>query len=213
MKQLIFDCDGVLVDTEIVAAQVMVELLQSYGVKIEVPDYIQQFTGKTFTGILDSLQISLDEELEKIAKRTEHLIYSRLKAIPGMQDLLLKQTLPLAIVSNSATWQVQKAIKFLQIEKLIGHNFFSSDMVSRPKPFPDVYLKAAEANVVDPSDCLVIEDSVSGATAALAAGMKVIGFCGASHIQKGHNQKLLELGVLKTADNARELNQAVQSTI
>ncbi|MEM8566284.1 MAG: HAD-IA family hydrolase [Bacteroidota bacterium] len=213
MKQLIFDCDGVLVDTEIVAAQVMVELLQSYGVKMEVQDYIQQFTGKTFTGILDYLQIALDEELEKIAKRTERLIYSQLKAIPGMQDLLLEQTLPLAIVSNSAAWQVQKAIKFLQIEKLIGHNFFSSDMVSRPKPFPDVYLKAAEANVVDPSDCLVIEDSVSGATAALAAGMKVIGFCGASHIQKGHNQKLLELGVLKTADYARELNQAVQSTI
>ncbi|MEM7110756.1 MAG: HAD-IA family hydrolase, partial [Bacteroidota bacterium] len=178
MKQLIFDCDGVLVDTEIVAAEIMVDLLRAHGVLMDIPSYIEQFTGKTFTEIMDSLQISFREDRETIAKRTERSIYAQLKAVPGMRDLLIKQTLPVAIVSNSATWQVKKAIEFLHLEKRIGSNFFSADRVSRPKPFPDVYLKAAESNAVEPSLCLVIEDSISGATAALRAGMQVIGFCG-----------------------------------
>ncbi len=206
MKQLIFDCDGVLVDTEIVAAEVMVELLQTYGLDLNTKGYIERFTGKTFSGILDTLEIEIDGDVELLARQTEQKIYADLRSIAGMPELLQKQTLPVAIVSNSATWQVAKAIKFLKVEDVIKENFFSSEMVGRPKPFPDIYLKAAEINNIDPQDCLVIEDSISGATAALDAGMNVIGFCGASHIQPGHDQKLLELGVLKTVSNATELN-------
>lgn len=206
MKQLIFDCDGVLVDTEIVAAKVMVELLQNYGLDLDVKGYIERFTGKTFTGILDAIDMQMDDNIELLAKQTEQKIYANLRVIAGMPELLQKQTLPVAIVSNSATWQVKKAIKFLNLEEVIKENFFSSEMVSRPKPFPDIYLKAAETNHIDPKHCLVIEDSVSGATAALDAGMNVIGFCGASHIQPGHGLKLLELGVIKTVTNAAELS-------
>ncbi|MEM9858303.1 MAG: HAD family phosphatase [Bacteroidota bacterium] len=210
MKQLIFDCDGVLVDTEIVAAKVMTELLQSYGIDIDTKDYIQKFTGKTFTTIFESFNLDPKRDIQEIAKSIEQKIYANLREIPGMSDLLLAQHLPVSIVSNSATWQVKKALQFLGIEKRIGSSYFSSEMVPRPKPYPDIYLKAAEYHDVVPGECLVIEDSISGATAALTAGMPVIGFCGASHIQTDHAEKLYEIGVSRVAFDAAELESAIQ---
>ena len=138
MKQLIFDCDGVLVDTEIVAAKVMAELLQSYGVDIDTKDYIQKFTGKTFTTIFESFDLDPKKDIQEIAKSIEQKIYANLREIPGMSGLLLAQHLPVSIVSNSATWQVKKALQFLGIEKRIGSSYFSSEMVSRPNPYPDI---------------------------------------------------------------------------
>lgn len=209
MKQLIFDCDGVLVDTEIIAAEVMVELLRTYGHELDIEDYINHHTGKTFTAILDSIDIDINDNIELIAKRTEEKIYAELRAIHGMAELLFTLKLPISIVSNSATWQVEKAISFLNLQNVIKRNYFSSEMVERPKPFPDIYLKAASANNVEPEECLVVEDSISGATAALQAGMTVIGFCGASHIKASHSKNLLELGVKKTVNSAAELKLAL----
>ena len=213
MKLLIFDCDGVLVDTEIIAAEVMVELLKSYGFNTDIEYYISNFTGKTFTGILDDLGIKFDQDLEELSIQTEKKIYARLRAIDGMAEIVKSQALPTAIVSNSATWQVEKAIKFLDLGDTIKRNYFSSQMVERPKPFPDIYLRAASDNKVSPIDCLVVEDSLSGAKAALEAGMNVIGFAGASHIRAGHDQKLLNLGVKAVAKEPAELSRIIDTTI
>lgn len=212
MELLIFDCDGVLVDTEIIAAEVMIELLKTYGFDTDMEYYINNFTGKTFTGILDDLDIKFDKNLEELSKQTEQKIYARLRAIDGMGTLVKSQSLPTAIVSNSATWQVEKAIQFLHLENHIKDNYFSSEMVERPKPFPDIYLRAAADNKVKVNDCLVIEDSLSGATAALKAGMTVIGFAGASHIRTGHGQKLMDLGVIAVAKTPAELSKIIEET-
>ena len=127
-----------------------------------------------------------------------------------MPELVLDIQQPVAIASNSANWQVEKAIDHLGLVEKVGSNYFTSEMVNRPKPFPDVYLKASEQTGVAPEHCLVIEDSISGAKSALGAGMYVIGFCGGSHITADHHYRLRDLGIERIANNSSELRVLLQ---
>ncbi|TRX59511.1 HAD-IA family hydrolase [Fulvivirga sp. M361] len=213
IQQIIFDCDGVLVDTEIVAAEVVTNKLSPLGISISVEEYLNNHTGKTLTSILSYLEIKpeANQSIIDFAEEIEREIYSNLKVIKGMPELLRSLPLPIALASNSNIWQVEKAIKFLNIGDIIGEHYFSAEMVEHPKPHPDVYLHAAKTTKKSPDDCLVIEDSLSGAKSAIAAGMQVIGFCGASHILKGHDKKLKETGVHHLAYSPTELKSIIKS--
>ncbi len=205
IKQIIFDCDGVLVDTEIVAAKVMVKKLRELGIDITADHYFQTYTGSTFSGIFKSLLPELSsDKLAEIVQSCEHDVYKNLMPIAGMPELVKSINLPKAVVSNSYLWQVNKAMAAIGLEDDIKDRF-SSEMVSRPKPAPDVYLHAANTNGYSPEECLVIEDSVSGVMAAVSAGMKVVGFTGGSHTQAGHKEALIKKGAVKTATSADEL--------
>ncbi len=215
IKQVIFDCDGVLVDTEIIAAEIMVDLLSDLSIQIDIHQYIQEFTGKTFSDIMQYFNVNSipGKDIESLAKQSEHAIYDRLREIPGMPELVQSLDLPVAVASNSNLWQVKKALQFLQLEDTIGKAFFSAEMVASPKPSPDVYLLAAEKTGQAPAQCLVVEDSTSGVRSALSAGMEVIGFCGASHILPGHAEKLAELGASSIAHDATELKSILSSRL
>lgn len=215
IKQVIFDCDGVLVDTEIIAAEIMVDLLSDLSIQIDTHQYIQEFTGKTFSDIMQYFNVNSipGKDIESLAKQSEHAIYDHLREIPGMPELVQSLDLPVAVASNSNLWQVKKALQFLQLEDTIGEAFFSAEMVASPKPSPDVYLLAAEKTGQAPAQCLVVEDSTSGVRSALSAGMEVIGFCGASHILPGHAEKLAELGASSIAHDAKELKSILSSRL
>lgn len=204
IEQIIFDCDGVLVDTEIVSAEVMVALLKSLGQKIEIKYFLSEYTGKTFRAIFEDMTIDPRVDIDMLIKNVEERVYQDLRAIEGMGYLARKVDLPKAVVSNSNIWQIEKALTATKLLDVFEHRF-SASMVSKPKPSPDIYLHAAETLGKSPANCLAIEDSVSGCTSALSAGMNVIGFCGGQHITSSHRNELTKIGVPFIANSAIEL--------
>jgi len=202
---VIFDCDGVLVDTEIVAARIAVENLNKYNVDITVEEYISNHSGSITSLVFKKLLPQIEESnLRAMVEGFEISVYDSLEPIHGMKDVIRSINLPKSVVSNSRLWQVEKAMNVTDLGDQFK-NLFSSEMVPNPKPHPDVYLLAAKTNQVEPSECLVVEDSKSGATSALEAGMKVIGFTGGSHILEGHGDDLIKKGVASVANTPQNL--------
>jgi HAD superfamily hydrolase (TIGR01509 family) len=207
IKHILFDCDGVLVDTEIKAAHVMVDAMQLKGANISVEHYLHHLTGSTFSEILDSYFGSSFNGIEKkkFINGLEKKIVKDAEAIAGVSKLLESISLPKSIVSNSEIWQVKEEIERTLISQHFTGRIFSSELVENPKPAPDVYNLAIKELGLKRNEILVIEDSTTGAKAALAAGLKVIGFSGASHILPGHNERLMALGVSEVASGMEEL--------
>ena len=212
IEQIIFDCDGVLVDTEIVSAEIMVALLKSLGRKIEIKYFLSQYTGKTFREIFEDLTIDPRVDLDMLIKNVEERVYKDLRAIEGMSELARKVNLPKAVVSNSNIWQIEKALTATNLLDVFEDRF-SASMVSKPKPNPDIYLHAAETLGKSPANCLAIEDSISGCTSALSAGMNVIGFCGGQHITSEHRNELTNIGVPFIANSTAELEMLLEKVI
>lgn len=214
-KQLIFDCDGVLVDSEIIAAEVMVNLLNQFRIPITISYYLGNCTGRTFTGIRDSLsakfRVALPEDfVQRVTEKMELAKQETLKSIDGIAELLENlRGIPKAVVSNSDRYQIDDALTKVNIAHHFDEFVFSSEEVQYPKPSPDIYLYAADRLGIDPHNCLVIEDSISGAKAALSAGMEVIGFLAGSHIIDGHEDRLTNIGVERSVFTAKELERVI----
>jgi len=215
IKHILFDCDGVLVDTEFTAAQVMVEAMTKRGADIDFEHYLQNLSGSTFSAILDTyFGASLQgEEKTAFIDKLEQKIVAKVEAIKGVESMLESIKIPMSVVSNSAIWQVKEEIEQTKIEHYFTGHIFSSELVVNPKPAPDVYNLAVKELGLSGDEVLVIEDSLTGAKAALAAGLKVIGFSGASHILKGHKEKLLSLGVAEVASTMEELDKVIKKYI
>ncbi|MEA9580382.1 HAD family hydrolase [Xanthomonas nasturtii] len=207
---LISDCDGVLVDSEILADRVMREALAAFVPAEPLEHLLETTFGQTTREVLrrveEHFSLQLPETLlAQIQARSEALISAEVQPIPGVREALEQIPLPLAVASNSRRHNVIASVERAELTARAAGRVFSADMVERPKPAPDVYLLAARTAGVAPERCLVIEDSPTGATAALAAGMQVLGFTGASHIPQGHGDTLRRVGVLEVFDNMRDL--------
>ncbi len=212
IKHILFDCDGVLVDTEITAAQVMVEAMTKRGADIEFEYYLHNLSGSTFSAILNTyFGTSLQgEEKDEFIDKLEQQIVAKVEAIKGVEAMLQSINIPMSIVSNSAIWQVKEEIEQTNIDHYFTGHIFSSESVANPKPAPDVYNLAVKELGLTNIELIVVEDSLTGAKAALAANLQVIGFAGASHILPGHAEKMLELGVLEVASTMDELGRIVK---
>ncbi|WP_161960538.1 HAD family hydrolase [Xanthomonas campestris] len=207
---LISDCDGVLVDSEILADRVMREALAAFVPAEPLEHLLETTFGQTTREVLRRVEehfaLQLPETLlAQIQARSEALIAAEVQPIAGVRQALEQIPLPLAVASNSRRHNVIASVERAGLTARAAGRIFSADMVERPKPAPDVYLLAARTAGVAPERCLVIEDSPTGATAALAAGMQVLGFTGASHIPQGHGDTLRRIGVLEVFDDMRDL--------
>lgn len=198
---VIFDCDGVLIDSEIVAARVEAELLHKAGYEISAEDMSRIYAGLTFRDILMRIesesqqvfQASLIDEAERLVDRR---LETDARAIEGVHEAVASLSARRCICSNSSSKRLDAMLTRARLLPLFNGVVFSSlDTPSgRPKPAPDVFLHAAKTMDADPSRCFVIEDSVHGITGARTAGMRVIGFTGGSHTYPGHADSLTEAG-------------------
>jgi len=198
---VIFDCDGVLVDSEIIAARIDSELITKAGFPIEPEEVAERFAGLTFPDILMEiervssvpLQASLIEEERKLLDRR---LEREVRAIDGARDAVARIAAPRCICSNSTPERLEMMLTRTGLKPLFGDRVYSSRAIpgGKPKPAPDVFLFAARAMEADPEKTFVIEDSVHGTHGAKAAGMRVIGFTGASHTWPGHADSLTEAG-------------------
>lgn len=214
IELLISDCDGVLVDSEILSERIVMDELSRHAPRTELEKLLEGTFGLTTRDIIQRVEerfgITLPEGIHKdIRTRAEQLIATQVEPIPGVKEALERIDLPLAVASNSQRHSVVSSVARAGLTERVAGHIFSADMVEHPKPAPDVYLLAARTMGVSPENCLVIEDSATGVRAALAAGMRVIGFTGASHIPPKHGETLRRLGVTALISHMDQLPQQV----
>jgi HAD superfamily hydrolase (TIGR01509 family) len=198
---VIFDCDGVLVDSEIIASRVEAELISRAGFEISPEEISLNYAGLTFKEIMLRIeekanipfQASLIDQAEAI---TDRRLAAEVRAIEGAHEAVLSVAGPRCVCSNSRTERIELMLGKVGLLPLFKGNIFSSLATpsGKPKPAPDVFLYAAGRLKADPAKTFVIEDSVHGIAGAKAAGMRVIGFTGASHTYPGHADALTDAG-------------------
>jgi HAD superfamily hydrolase (TIGR01509 family) len=198
---VIFDCDGVLVDSEIVAARVEADLLTKAGYPIDAAELARTYAGLTFKDIMlriekesqQVFQASLIDDAEKLVDRR---LSAEVRAIEGARSAVAGVTSKRCICSNSRAQRLEMMLGRTGLLPFFQGTIFSAleTASARAKPAPDIFLHAAEAMNADPRRTFVIEDSVHGVSGACAAGMRVIGFTGASHTHPGHADLLTEAG-------------------
>ena len=217
IKLVIFDFDGVLVDSEYLVAQVRAELLEKYNKNIDLETSLNKFIG-LHEDVVNSLiaeQIGEDNLVNFITDYQTGMLLAideRLLKINNVDVALAQIKQPFCIGSNSALGSLKHKIKATGLVKHFNStSLFVGDMVAKPKPAPDIYLLAAKQYNVKPEHCLVVEDSVAGIKAALAANMQVIGFYGASHCYEGYQHKLLLAGAKTVFKDMRDLQTILEA--
>jgi len=197
----LFDCDGVLVDSEIIAAKVESKLLTEAGYPISVEEMGERFAGMTWKNILLSIEKEVDIPLSaSLIDKSEQLLDQRLarevKAIEGVQYALSRIAGPRCICSNSSSQRLDMMLTKVGLKELFAPHIYSAKDLGadRVKPKPDIFLHGAAQFGVSPAKCIVVEDSVHGVHAAREAGMRVVGFTGASHTYPSHADKLTDAG-------------------
>jgi HAD superfamily hydrolase (TIGR01509 family) len=187
---LIFDCDGVLIDSEHLASRVEAELTAELGLELTAAEAHALFLGKTVDGVLDAIAARTGTRpgaawVYNWAFATAHAFHRELKVVEHLRDALAQfraRGLRMAVASQSSAARVRFSLEITGLAPLFADHVYVTSMVARPKPAPDIYLFAAGKLGAEPGHCVVIEDSPAGATAALRAGMRVIGYApGATH--------------------------------
>lgn len=180
---LIFDCDGVLVDSETITNALMIEMLKPHRIVLTKEEYVQKYVGLTIESCLSQLSKEYGVVFPEAFTTEYHrmsleLLRKNVKEVEGVRCLIERLEIPFCVASNSADSKVKLMLEATNLHRYFSGKIFSSTHVSKPKPAPDVYLIAAKANNIRPEYCSVIEDTPTGIKAAKAAGMYVHGFQG-----------------------------------
>ncbi|MBB4566621.1 HAD family hydrolase [Rhizobium leucaenae] len=183
---VIFDCDGVLVDSEPLSVSVLIQAMHDVGVDMSEEDIYSRFLGKSLATLVDTLETEFDVFIDQaFLDRIRNDLYDRfrqeLKPINGVAETLDALTTRRCVASSSQIERIRLSLGVTGLLPRLEPNIFSASMVKRGKPAPDLFLYAAKQMQVAPQDCIVIEDSPAGITAARAAGMTVFAFTGGSH--------------------------------
>ncbi|WP_267357985.1 MULTISPECIES: HAD family hydrolase [unclassified Methylobacterium] len=183
---VIFDCDGVLVDSEPLSLACLTAGLNRIGVPIDLATVRARFTGTSMPSIMAHIArdygVTAPEGfVDAVKAETLALFDSELRAMRGVAGAVAALGLPRCVASSSDPVRLRHSLTLTGLLPLFGAHVFSSAQVPRGKPFPDLFLFAADRMEVPPEACLVIEDSVPGVTAARSAGMRVAGFTGGGH--------------------------------
>ncbi|MDE1159488.1 MAG: HAD family phosphatase [Neorhizobium sp.] len=215
---IIFDCDGVLVDSEIIAAQVESRLLTEAGYPISTEEMGQRFAGLTWKDILLAVEKEADIPLSaSLLDKSEKLLDARLardvKIIEGVKFALARLTTQRCICSNSSSARLDMMLTKVGLKPYFAPHIYSAKDLGpdRVKPKPDIFLHAAEQFGVSPSKCLVIEDSTHGIHGARTAGMRVVGFTGASHTYPSHADRLTDAGAETVISRMMDLPAVVSA--
>ncbi len=211
VKLTIFDCDGVLVDSEIIACRVDAEELSRLGFDITPEIVARRFIGSATKTMLATLRaessIPIPADFHRhLSARVAQALAVDLAPVPGVRAILDDLAGATCVASNSTLPRIKKSLRITGLYDYFSPHFFSgADHVDNPKPAPDIYRHAARAMAVDPADCLVVEDTGTGVRAAVAAGMRVIGFTGASHNMAGSGDRLLAAGAAMVVETMAQL--------
>ena len=184
---VIFDCDGVLIDSELISARMLIEVLTEHGVKIDLPYIARHFLGRSYPVVLAQIRaefgIVLPDHFEdRYRARLLAAFEKDLVVMPGATAVVEQLNVVSCVATSSSPGRVQRSMQIVGLGAHFSDRVFTSTQVENGKPAPDLFLFAANEMGANPGRCLVIEDSLNGIRAAKSAGMDVCRFIGGSHL-------------------------------
>ncbi len=210
LAAVIFDCDGVLVNSEEIVIAVERRLLAEVGLAFEPGEYMARFTGLSY----DDYFLALDAErrsrigegmppdvFERIKDESHAAVERDLQAVDGITDLLDGLGLPRAVASSSLPGDLARKLDITDLARHFEPHVYSTRLVENGKPAPDIFLYAAERLAAEPAACIVVEDSVNGVRAAVDAGMTAWGFTGGGHADDALADRLHAAGAAEVFDS------------
>ncbi len=219
-EAVIFDCDGVLVDSEVLAIRGERRVLGEMGLHYTPAEYVRQFVGLHDDAFIDAVRVDyrsvIGEEPpddlgdQVIAGRRDEM--GALKAIDGAAAAMrtvIDLEKAIAVASSSRAHFLERKLKKTALWEHASPHVYSADLVAQGKPAPDIFIFTAKKLGIDPERCLVIEDSENGVKAGVAAGMTVWGFLGGGHCYDGHGDRLRDAGAADLVENFVALAQAL----
>jgi HAD superfamily hydrolase (TIGR01509 family) len=211
---VIFDCNGVLVDSEPIAAAVLADALARIGLRLSADVVAQQFQGRRPADIFAAVEAVTHRNLppnfpSTVAAETLRRFRAELRAVPHAAHALTWLRGPKAVASSSTHDRIRTSLEVTGLIRFFEPRLFSASDVPKGKPAPDLFLLAAERLQVDPAYCIVVEDSVPGVAAAVAAGMTPVGFVGGSRTPGRLARELAATGARSVVADMRALKDAI----
>ncbi|WP_187424840.1 HAD family hydrolase [Marinomonas sp. IMCC 4694] len=214
---IIFDCDGVLVDSEVLSIDALHRLILAEGGKLTKDEVIAQFQGRSMKSAKEELFASQGVALTQVALDAMNValfarFYQALQPIQGVADFIKSLTLPFCVASSSHPERINVSLDATQLQAHFAGKVFSSTMVKNGKPAPDLFLLAAHTMGCSADSALVIEDSPAGIQAARQAGMLCIGLTAGAHAKHpNHTQKLIDAGANWVVDSYEDVAKIIKA--
>lgn len=213
---IIFDCDGVLVDSEIIANRVLAAHLSRFGYPVTAAESRAQFLGRTIPGVIKMVQdagVELPEDFEATLRaRDVEAFKNDLKPVPGIAETLIHlEDIEKCVASSGSPDKIRSNLQTTGLIQHFDGRMFSAVDVDKPKPAPDLFFLAAARMNVAPSACVVIEDTALGIKAAKRAGMRAIAYIGASHRSPADAGPLRKAGADIVIDDMTQLPSVLKS--
>lgn len=219
---LIFDCDGVLIDSEVIYLEVELAFLRDLGISVDWASYVREFMALgpadwrvRYAGLIlrETGEPLLDDGFDKLKAESRRRVAEGLKPVEGAEAMLESLQHRRCVASSTQLGFLHRKLDIVNFSRFFGDGVYSGDMVDRGKPAPDLFLHAAGMMGQDDGNCIVVEDSVNGVTAGKAAGFYTIGFTGGSHCRKGHGDMLEDAGADVVIDSHGELSDWIESEL
>ena len=184
---VIFDCDGVLIDSEVISARMLISELKTHGVEMDMAFVSRHFLGRSYPAVLAEVRtrwgVDLPDRFEADYRARLLAAFERdLKVMPGVVDAIAALDRPYCLATSSSPVRLKRSLELTGLAPMFAGRTFTASEVARGKPAPDLFLHVAARMGADPARCLVIEDSLNGLRAGLAAGREVWRFTGGSHL-------------------------------
>jgi HAD superfamily hydrolase (TIGR01509 family) len=211
---VIFDCDGVLIDSEALACRTEAACLAEIGIAMSPEEIVDRYAGVSASSMFADIARRHGRALpadfpETLRRRTAAAFETSLLPMEGVEAVLRRMLVPRCVASSSAPGRLRHSLSVTRLLPYLEPHIFSASQVARGKPAPDLFLFAAAAMQAAPEQCLVVEDSPAGVQAAVAAGMRVIGFVGGAHCRPGHAERLRSAGASAIAGDMGQLRRLI----
>jgi HAD superfamily hydrolase (TIGR01509 family) len=217
IKNIIFDFDGVLVDSEILVAKAFAKYMQSFGIEVDEKEFAS-LAGKKTVQVIDILskKYSIQDQQKfyrDIMDIASNIYKKELTTIKGAYDFVSNLKLNIFIGSNSMKERIIDGLQRVKLDKYFQpKQVYSFDLVDKPKPDPDIYLKAIGDNNLIKAESIIIEDSTVGVMAGVAAGVKVIGLTAGGHWHEKRDEKeLLEAGAFAVTNDYKKITELIKT--
>jgi HAD superfamily hydrolase (TIGR01509 family) len=210
ISHIVFDCDGVLVDSEPISMRIDVEILAENGIVMSEAEAHRRFVGKTFAAMIAmcehdfGVRFPADCSAEK-DRRILEAFTRELRPVQGVAAALAALRGPFSVASNSPRQRVAESLRITGLTPFFGARIVTFEDVARAKPAPDIFIEAARRAGHESASCLIVEDSVTGVTAAHLAGSPVLGFTGTHDEPQVHGARLLAAGAAHVFARMEEL--------
>ena len=217
INNIIFDFDGVIVDSEILAGKAFSRYLSGKNFQFSEMEFSESYSGNKLIDVISKLSSRFNIKNKEVffneVMELSHSIYmNEITTVSGIEEFLTSIKQNTLIGSNRQKNSIIEGLKLVNLDKYFKEkNIFSYDMVKKPKPDPGVYLKAIEDSKIDPNETIIIEDSIIGVQAGVSANIKVIGITAGKHWKNRPKEILLEVGAYNVFSSFKEMLKALEN--